>query len=83
MTFTPELDSLSPNAREREQELLEMFDEAATDISKEDLEEREFLVVGFAGGPSTAGRAIFTELARQPRDGAVRAAPPSPVHTSR
>lgn len=37
-------------AREREQELLEMFNKAATDVTKEDLEERESLLGGFSGG---------------------------------
>lgn len=37
-------------AREREQELLAMFNEAAKDLSAEDLEERESLISGFVGG---------------------------------
>jgi hypothetical protein len=36
--------------REREQELLAMFNEAAADVTSEDLEERESLVGGFSGG---------------------------------
>ena len=36
-------------AREREVELLKMFNEAAADVTAEDLEERESLVGGFAG----------------------------------
>src|SRR5436305_6998162 len=35
--------------REREQELLQMFNEAAAEITEEDLEERESLLGGFAG----------------------------------
>lgn len=38
-------------AREREQELLAMFNEAAAHVTGEDLEERESLLGGFAGGP--------------------------------
>ncbi len=38
-------------AREREQELLEMFNRAALDVTEEDLAERESLLGGFAGGP--------------------------------
>ncbi len=38
-------------AHEREQELLEMFNQAAADVTEEDLEERESLVGGFVGGP--------------------------------
>ncbi|HYX25964.1 MAG TPA: hypothetical protein VFC23_17550 [Thermoanaerobaculia bacterium] len=37
--------------REKEQELLQMFNEAAADITGEDLEERESLLGGFAGAP--------------------------------
>ena len=37
-------------ARERKQELLEMFNEAAADLTEKDLEERENLVGGFVGG---------------------------------
>lgn len=37
-------------AREREQELLEMFNRAAADVDREDLDERESLIGGFAGG---------------------------------
>ena len=37
-------------AREREQELLEMFNRAAAEVTDEDLEERESLLGGFAGG---------------------------------
>ena len=37
-------------AREREQELLKMFNEAAADVTQEDLEERESLLGGFSGG---------------------------------
>jgi len=36
-------------AREREQELLEMFNRAAADVTQEDLDERESLLGGFAG----------------------------------
>lgn len=36
--------------REREEKLLEMFNEAATHIVSADLEERESLLGGFAGG---------------------------------
>ncbi|HEX3555289.1 MAG TPA: hypothetical protein VIA62_18855 [Thermoanaerobaculia bacterium] len=36
-------------ARERERELLQMFNEAAADVTGEDLEERESLLGGFAG----------------------------------
>lgn len=39
-------------AREREQELLRMFNRAAEDVTEEDLEERESLVGGFAGRPA-------------------------------
>lgn len=39
--------------REREKELLEMFNEAAEDVTREDLEERESLVTGFVGGSVT------------------------------
>ena len=35
--------------RERERELLGMFNEAAAEVTEEDLEEREFLIGGFAG----------------------------------
>jgi hypothetical protein len=41
-------------AREREQELLAMFDEAAQDLTADDLEERESLL----GGWSPGGRAV-------------------------
>lgn len=37
-------------AREREQELLAMFNEAAEDLTSEDLKERESLLGGFSGG---------------------------------
>lgn len=40
-------------ARERERELLAMFNEAAAHLTKEDLEEREALLGGFAGNPET------------------------------
>lgn len=36
-------------AREREQELLEMFNAAAEDVTEEDLAERESLLGGFSG----------------------------------
>jgi Arc/MetJ-type ribon-helix-helix transcriptional regulator len=36
--------------REREEKLLEMFNEAAAHIASADLEERESLLGGFAGG---------------------------------
>ncbi len=39
----------SERAREREKELLQMFNEAAEDVTGEDLEERESLLGGFAG----------------------------------
>lgn len=38
-------------ARERDQELLQMFNEAAADVTREDLAERESLLGGFSGGP--------------------------------
>lgn len=38
-------------AREREQKLLAMFNEAAASVTGKDLEERESLLGGFAGGP--------------------------------
>jgi hypothetical protein len=37
--------------RERERELLAMFNETAAHVTKEDLEERETLLGGFAGNP--------------------------------
>jgi hypothetical protein len=37
-------------ARERERELLAMFNQAAADLTAEDFEERELLLGGFAGG---------------------------------
>jgi hypothetical protein len=37
-------------SREREQELLAMFNEAAADVTDEDREERELLLGGFSGG---------------------------------
>ena len=37
-------------AREREQELLRMFNQAADDLTEKDVEERESLLGGFAGG---------------------------------
>lgn len=37
-------------AREREQDLLEMFNRAALDVTEEDLAERESLLGGFVGG---------------------------------
>ena len=37
-------------AREREEELLAMFNDAAEDVTREDYEERESLLGGFAGG---------------------------------
>jgi hypothetical protein len=36
--------------REREEKLLEMFNEAAAHVASADLEERESLLGGFAGG---------------------------------
>lgn len=39
-------------AREREEELLEMFNAAAADVTEEDISERESLLGGFAGGPA-------------------------------
>jgi aldehyde:ferredoxin oxidoreductase len=36
--------------RERELELLEMFNKAALDVTEEDIAERESLLGGFAGG---------------------------------
>ena len=39
-------------AREREQELLAMFNEAAADVTAEDLDERESLLGGFSGIPA-------------------------------
>lgn len=38
-------------SREREQELLKMFNKAAADVTEEDRDERESLLGGFAGGP--------------------------------
>lgn len=35
---------------EKERELLDMFNEAAGDVTEEDIEERESLLGGFAGG---------------------------------
>jgi hypothetical protein len=37
--------------RERERELLAMFNEAAAHVTKDDVEERESLLGGFADGP--------------------------------
>jgi hypothetical protein len=39
--------------RERELELLKMFNEAAAEMTAEDREERESLLGGFAGGPTS------------------------------
>jgi hypothetical protein len=39
-------------AHEREQELLAMFNEAAADVTRQDLEERESLLGAFSGGPA-------------------------------
>lgn len=39
--------------RERELELLKMFNEAAADLTAEDREERESLLGGFVGGPTS------------------------------
>jgi hypothetical protein len=39
-------------AREREQELLAMFNAAARDVTAEDLEERDSLLGGFSGIPT-------------------------------
>jgi hypothetical protein len=36
-------------AREREEALLAMFNEAAKEVTREDIEERESLLGGFAG----------------------------------
>lgn len=36
--------------RERQQELLDMFNEAAVHVTEQDIEERESLLGGFAGG---------------------------------
>jgi len=41
---------VAPSLREREMELLKMFNEAAVDVTAEDREERESLLGGFAGG---------------------------------
>jgi hypothetical protein len=38
--------------REREAELLKMFNDAAADVTDEDREERESLLGGFSGGPT-------------------------------
>lgn len=38
--------------REREVELLKMFNDAAADVTGEDREERESLLGGFSGGPT-------------------------------
>ncbi len=43
-------------ARERERELLAMFNEAARDLAEEDLAERESLVGAFAGGSAADER---------------------------
>jgi hypothetical protein len=40
-------------AREREEELLDIFNAAAKEVTEEDLEERESLLGGFAGGPAS------------------------------
>lgn len=40
-------------ARERELELLKMFNEAAADVTAEDREERESLLGGFAGSSAS------------------------------
>lgn len=40
--------------REREQELLRMFNRAAEDVTDDDVEERESLIGGFSGGPTAA-----------------------------
>jgi hypothetical protein len=39
--------------RERDLELLKMFNEAAADVTAEDHEERESLLGGFVGGPTS------------------------------
>jgi hypothetical protein len=39
--------------RERELELLKMFNQAAADLTAADREERESLLGGFAGGPTS------------------------------
>ena len=44
-------DALKLRSREREQELLAMFNEAAADVTDEDLEERELLLGGFPQAP--------------------------------
>jgi len=44
-------DALKLRSREREQELLAMFNEAAEDVTDEDLEERELLLDAFSDGP--------------------------------
>jgi hypothetical protein len=38
--------------REREEKLLDMFNEAAAHLVKDDLDERESLLGGFAAGPA-------------------------------
>lgn len=38
--------------REREEKLLDMFNEAAAHLVKDDIEERESLLGGFAAGPA-------------------------------
>jgi hypothetical protein len=44
-------DTLKLRSHEREEELLAMFNEAAPDVTDEDLEERELLLAAFSGGP--------------------------------
>ena len=44
-------DALKLGSHEREEELLAMFNEAAADVTDEDLEERELLLDAFSGGP--------------------------------
>jgi len=43
-------------AREKELELLEMFNAAAEDVAQNDIEERESLLGGFAGGADRDSR---------------------------
>ena len=43
-------------SRERERELLAMFNEAAADVTDEDLEEREILLGRFSSGPGDEAR---------------------------
>ena len=65
-------------SREREQKLLEMFNEAASDVTEEDLEERETLLGGFTGGPAPLQMAR-RGLSRRPASGRYRLATQVPL----